>query len=239
MAQTTIDQFATELKMPAGALLEQLAAAGVAGKKQGDKLSEQDKTRLLDYLRKQHGGQEQKKKITLTRKQTTEIKAADSTGRARTIQVEVRKKRVFVKRDGADAAPAPEEAAAPAAPVFTAEEIASREQEARKGAELIARQQADVQEKQEQAAKRKTKKESDAEEAAAKLAAEAAAKEAEAPVATAPTAKVDAKVAPEGTLHKPVTKPGAKKDKPSRKAPAPPRSRKKRHAGARSSCAAT
>ena len=103
MAQTTIEQFATELKMPSGVLLEQLAKAGVAGKKEGDKLSEQDKTRLLDYLRKQHGGQDQKKKITLTRKQTTEIKAADSTGRARTIQVEVRKKRVFVKRDGAEA----------------------------------------------------------------------------------------------------------------------------------------
>ena len=55
MAQTTIEQFATDLKMPAGALLEQLSAAGVAGKKQGDKLTEQDKTRLLDYLRKQHG----------------------------------------------------------------------------------------------------------------------------------------------------------------------------------------
>src|SRR5450432_188208 len=110
MALTTIEQFATEMKIPSGALLEQLAAAGVAGKKQGDKLSEQDKTRLLDYLRKQHGGLEAKKKITLTRKQTTEIKAADSTGRARTIQVEVRKKRVFVKRDGTDAAPAAEEA---------------------------------------------------------------------------------------------------------------------------------
>ena len=55
MAQTTIEQFATELKMPAGALLEQLAAAGVADKKPGDSLTEQDKTRLLDYLRKQHG----------------------------------------------------------------------------------------------------------------------------------------------------------------------------------------
>ena len=59
-----------------------------------------DKTKLLDYLRKQHGAAgEPKKKITLTRKQTTEIKAAGSTGKARTIQVEVRKKRVFVKRD--------------------------------------------------------------------------------------------------------------------------------------------
>ena len=107
MAQTTIEQFATDLKMPAGALLEQLLQAGVAGKKEGDNLSEQDKTKLLDYLRRQHGGAgEEKKKITLTRKQTTEIKSSGSTGKARTIQVEVRKKRVFVKRDENDTAPA-------------------------------------------------------------------------------------------------------------------------------------
>ena len=100
MAQTTIEQFATDLKMPAGALLEQLSAAGVAGKKQGDKLTEQDKTRLLDYLRRQHGAAgDGKKRITLTRKQTSEIKAADSSGKSRTIQVEVRKKRVLVRRE--------------------------------------------------------------------------------------------------------------------------------------------
>src|SRR4051794_18163461 len=118
MAHTTIEQFATELKMPFGVLMEQLSAAGVGGKREGDMLSEQDKTRLLDYLRKQHGGLDQKKKITLTRKQTSEIKAADSAGRARTIQVEVRKKRVFIKRDEPEAAPPPVEEAAPApAPV--------------------------------------------------------------------------------------------------------------------------
>src|SRR5450432_3550236 len=148
MALTTIEQFATEMKIPSGALLEQLAAAGVAGKKQGDKLSEQDKTRLLDYLRKQHGGLDAKKKITLTRKSTTEIKAADSAGRARTIQVEVRKKRVFVKRDGADAAPAPEEVTPVAPqPLLTAADVAAREEEARKGAVLIAKQQEEIQQK--------------------------------------------------------------------------------------------
>src|SRR5690349_5804743 len=134
MAQTTIEQFATELKMPAGALLEQLAAAGVGAKREGDRLTEQDKTRLLDYLRKQHGaGGDGKKRITLTRRQTSEIKASDSTGKARTIQVEVRKKRVLVRRD--EEAPAPavapppvvEEAPrAPPAPVISAEEIAAR-----------------------------------------------------------------------------------------------------------------
>ena len=209
MAQTTIENFATELKMPSGVLLEQLAKAGVAGKKEGDKLSEQDKTRLLDYLRKQHGGMEAKKKITLTRRQTSEIKAADSTGRARTIQVEVRKKRVFVKRDGAEAAPAPEETV-PLQPVVSAAEAAAREAEERKAQALIAKQQEELLKKQE-AEKRKTKKE--AEEAAAKAAAEAAAKAA----APAPAAEAKPEAKKEGTLHKPAAKPGAKKEKTSRK----------------------
>ena len=215
MAQTTIERFATELKMPSGILLEQLAKAGVAGKKEGDKLSEQDKTRLLDYLRKQHGGQDQKKKITLTRKQTSEIKAADSTGRARTIQVEVRKKRVFVKRDGAEPAPAPEEA--PPQPVVSAAEVAAREEEARKAQALIAKQQEEV-EKKHEAAKRKTKKEKEAEEAAAKAAGEAAATAAKVAAAPAqPVAEAKPAAKTEGTLHKPAAKPGAKRDKPSRK----------------------
>src|SRR5947209_10390761 len=134
MAHTTIEQFATELKIPPGSLLEQLGRAGLAGKKEGDVLSEQDKTKLLDYLRKQHGAAgEPKKKITLTRKQTTEIKAAGSTGRARTIQVEVRKRRVFVKRDEPEAPPAVEEAPQPApAPLISAAELAAREAEEKK-----------------------------------------------------------------------------------------------------------
>src|SRR5215212_2144018 len=139
MAHTTIEQFATELKLPPGALIEQLAKAGVAGKNEGDGLSEQDKTKLLEYLQRQHGAAgEPKKKITLTRKQTTEIKAAGTMGKARTIQVEVRKKRVFVKRDETEAAPVVEEAPKVAAPVLDADEIAAREEEARKAQELMA-----------------------------------------------------------------------------------------------------
>jgi len=99
MGPNSVAQFAGELKMPAGALLEQLHKAGVDKKAEGDQLSEQDKARLLDYLRRVHGEGAVKAKITLTRKQTTEIKKSDATGKPRTIQVEVRKKRVFVKRD--------------------------------------------------------------------------------------------------------------------------------------------
>ena len=98
MAQMNVSQFASELKMPATALLEQLHKAGVSKQEAHDTLTEQDKAKLLEYLRKSHGEVEPKAKITLTRKKTSEIKAADASGKARTIQVEVRKKRVLVRR---------------------------------------------------------------------------------------------------------------------------------------------
>ena len=99
MAQTSVAQFASELKVQPSLLLDQLKAAGVDKAVAEDSLSEQDKSMLLEYLRRSHGSQEPKNKITLMRKQTSEIRKSDSTGKARTIQVEVRKKRVFVKRD--------------------------------------------------------------------------------------------------------------------------------------------
>ncbi|WP_077032896.1 translation initiation factor IF-2 [Pelomonas sp. KK5] len=100
MAVTTVAQFAAELQRPASTLLEQLQAAGVKKASTDDALNEADKERLLDYLRTAHGTTGgDRKKITLTRKSTSEIKQADASGKARTIQVEVRKKRTFVKRD--------------------------------------------------------------------------------------------------------------------------------------------
>lgn len=105
-----VEQFAQELKLSTGILLEQLRAAGVEKSAAVDAITEQDKARLLDYLSKKHGATDVKSKITLTRKETSEIKKADSTGKARTIQVEVRKKRVLVKRE----IPAAHEAAAEA-----------------------------------------------------------------------------------------------------------------------------
>jgi translation initiation factor IF-2 len=155
MASTTVAQFATELKLPPQLLLEQLKAAGVVKGAESDALSEDDKARLLDSLRKAHGagdGTPEKKKITLTRKQTTEIKQADASGKARTIQVEVRKKRVFVKRDdGAPEQPQEAPATVPAAPVIDEAELAKREEEARRQAELVARQTAAAREKAERA----------------------------------------------------------------------------------------
>ncbi len=102
MSATTVSQFAVELKMPVAVLLEQLSKAGVSKDGSNDTLTDQDKAKLLDYLRRSHGDSEVKNKITLTRKQTSEIRATDSHGRARTVQVEVRKKRVLVKREAGD-----------------------------------------------------------------------------------------------------------------------------------------
>ncbi|HEX5639401.1 MAG TPA: translation initiation factor IF-2 [Burkholderiaceae bacterium] len=213
MASTTVAQFATELRVPPQLLLEQLRAAGVVKKAESDALSEDDKSRLLDSLRKAHGagdGGGEKKKITLTRKQTTEIKQADASGKARTIQVEVRKKRVFVKRDeAAPEQPQEVEPAAPAAPVIDEAELAKREEEARRQAELVARQTAAAREKAERAqrelAEAQQKQEQDVSEVQAREAAaaeelqkaELAQKEAEAAARRAQEAQVRARKAVE------------------------------------------
>ncbi len=102
MSSNTVAQFAIELKMPANVLLDQLRSAGVELNSVEDNVTDSDKARLLESLRRSHGATEGKK-ITLTRRQTSEIRQADGTGKSRTIQVEVRKKRVFVKRDTPDA----------------------------------------------------------------------------------------------------------------------------------------
>ena len=126
MAQTSVAQLATDLKMPAGVLLEQLHKAGVGKSTADDVLSEQDKARLLEYLRRSHGEGEAKTKITLTRRETSEIKSQDSHGKSHTVQVEVRKKRILVKRDipelRAEAAAAPQPISAPEAVVEKAVE---------------------------------------------------------------------------------------------------------------------
>jgi translation initiation factor IF-2 len=116
MASTNVSSFAAELHMPADVLLQQLRSAGVDKRTPDDLLTEADKAMLLAALRRAHGAEDApKKKITVVRKQTSEIKQADATGKARTIQVEVRKKRVFVQREAEAAAstvpsgPSPEE----------------------------------------------------------------------------------------------------------------------------------
>ena len=98
MSQYTVEQFASELKLPVDLLLDQLKNAGVKKNTSSDELSEDDKAALLSFLKQSHGdSQKPKNKITLTRKQNSEIQKTDSSGKSRTIQVEVRKKRTLIK----------------------------------------------------------------------------------------------------------------------------------------------
>jgi len=191
MAQTSVAQFASELKVPPSVLLEQLRAAGVEKRVADDSLSEQDKARLLEYLRRSHGSIEPKNKITLTRKQTSEIKKSDSMGKARTIQVEVRKKRVFVKRDptelaaaaaAAEMPPPPPPAPVPAGPDL--KELQLRDEEQRRQQQLSEIQANELREKQER--ERREAEQKQAERAAPATAAGAA-----------------AAAATDGTLHAP------------------------------------
>ncbi|MFM1955790.1 MAG: translation initiation factor [Pseudomonadota bacterium] len=219
MGQTSVLQFAGELGLPAELLLEQLKSAGVNKVASSDQLTEADKELLLTYLRKEHG-QAPKNKITLTRKQNTEIKKTDSSGKARTIQVEVRKKRVLVRNEDAAEqsvvaepvveeplieAVVPEVVAEPTVeePVakksvkpslLSPEQIAQRANEAKRHEALMAMQMEDLRKKQELAQKRldeDAKKAAEAVAAAAKLSA--------------------------GTLHKPAPKEGAKTEDKSAK----------------------
>ncbi len=236
MAKMNVAQFAGELGLPVELLLEQLQAAGVAKQKEADPVSEQDKAQLLEHLRSAHGGGSAKAKITLTRRETTEIKKSDSTGRARTIQVEVRKKRVVAptavvpvteaaKPDTAaehlsaatlEAVPVASVAEAKPARKVAAKKVdeqerALREEEARGQAELASRQAADALAKKE----RSKRKAAPAAEPVVVQPVVAAETKPEAPaVEAAPVAKANLA---EGTLHKPTPKPGDKVVKPAAK----------------------
>ncbi len=242
MAQMSVEQFADELGLLPAVLLEQLHAAGVEKSLSKDSLTEKDKAQLLSYLRKSHGAGEAKSKVTLTRKKTSEIRKSDSAGRARTIQVEVRKKRVLRKTGTVETEkktaskvveePKPVKKPAPEA-VVDADQIALRQEEARKHAELMARQAADIKKKQEEkkaSAEAAEAKNAEKEKAASQpvpepipekipVQATSQASEKQAEVSAKTTIDEASKPASsatdltEGTLHKPEVKPAEKAEK--------------------------
>ncbi len=223
MGKMNVAQFAGELSLPVGLLLEQLQAAGVAKQQESDSISEQDKAQLLEHLHSTHGsGSAKGKKITLTRRETTEIKKADSTGKARIIQVEVRKKRVVapitaaqieqpvavvVKVTPAQVAPSKTSKAE----ILGEQEIALRTEEARSQAELASRQAAEVQAKKVHAKRKATPV---VEPVVPPIEVPETKAVAIAEVTVITVAKPDLA---EGTLHKPMPKPGDKVVRPAAK----------------------
>ena len=103
MAEVTISQFAEVLKVPVDRLLVQLDQAGIKVSGPDARISDDAKLELLTHLRRSHGseadGDGAPRKITLKRKTQSELKLASNQGRARTVNVEVRRKRTYIKRD--------------------------------------------------------------------------------------------------------------------------------------------
>jgi translation initiation factor IF-2 len=103
MAEVTVSQFAEVLKVPVDRLLVQLDQAGIKVEGPEDRISDDAKLELLTHLRRSHGSEAESdgapRKITLKRKTQSELKLASIQGRARTVNVEVRRKRTYIKRD--------------------------------------------------------------------------------------------------------------------------------------------
>jgi translation initiation factor IF-2 len=117
MAEVTVRQLADVVGIPIDRLLGQLERAGVEVKDADATISDQEKLRLLQHLRSSHGSEAETtdatpKRITLRRKVVGELRQATPAGKSKTVNVEVRKKRLYIKRSVLD------------------EEAAKREQEA-------------------------------------------------------------------------------------------------------------
>ncbi len=100
MADVTVSQFAEVLKVPVERLLTQLDEAGIRVSGADDTISDEAKMELLTFLRRAHGRGDDAapRKITLKRKSQGEIKVASAQGRARTVNVEVRRKKTYLNR---------------------------------------------------------------------------------------------------------------------------------------------
>ena len=179
MSSNTVAEFANERNTTPETLLQQLKAAGVDKANAADVLTEGDRQRLLTHLQASHGSGA--KKITLTKKSTSEIKQADATGKARTIQVEVRKKRTFIKREDSPAeVQANAESMAKAVQDRAAtQELVRREEEVRHEVEQLSRQEQELA-KERQEREERERREREAEERAVAYAAAEVAKIAEA-----------------------------------------------------------
>jgi translation initiation factor IF-2 len=103
MAEVTVSEFAQTLKVPVDRLIVQLGEAGIEVSGANDVISEDAKLELLTHLRRSHGKKDASasspRSITLKRKSQSELRLAAGQGRSRTVNVEVRSKRTYTRRD--------------------------------------------------------------------------------------------------------------------------------------------
>jgi translation initiation factor IF-2 len=216
MTSITVAELAAELHKTPHTLLEQLASAGVSKSSPSDSVTEHDKHKLLSYLQASHGtASGERKKITLVKKSTSEIKQADGTGRARTIQVEVRKKRTFIQRDDDVPAAPVEPPPPPPPPAVDPAELARREEEARQQAAQLRQQEEELARHRAEREALEAKEAAESERERAREASRAAA-EAETAMLTA------ARHAAMRPAEKPVAEAPAPKEPVAAPAPVPP-----------------
>ena len=111
MSEVTVKQFAETIGVPVERLITQLQDAGIGKMGEDQNIGDNDKVKLLDYLRQKHGSEQSEskadagpKKITLKRRTTSEIKVGGgAASKGKTVTVEVRKKRTYVKRSVVEA----------------------------------------------------------------------------------------------------------------------------------------
>ncbi len=155
MTDVTVKQFATVVGIPADRLLEQFAEAGITVAGMEATITEKQKMDLLAHLRRSHGGRlvqnaTEPRKITLKRKTHSEIRmVGGAAGQVKTVNIEVRKKRTYIKRslmgeEASRSAEAEVRAETPASVALVEEqrrEIVAKEEARRQTAEEEARRQ--------------------------------------------------------------------------------------------------
>ncbi|MES9978223.1 MAG: translation initiation factor IF-2, partial [Candidatus Thiodiazotropha sp. 6PLUC5] len=194
MSEVTVAQLANVVGIPADLLMEQLADAGISAKNADDRISDEEKAKLLLHLRESHGKKKTAtvaapSKVTLRRKTVSELRQPTSSGRstlsrastapAKTVSVEVRKKRTYVKRANVESVESKAKEAEEALKALEEQEqsieVVDPEAESRKAAEAAKREEDEAAQKAqlEEAAQQA------AEEEAKRLAEEEAVREAE------------------------------------------------------------
>ncbi|GHG00920.1 translation initiation factor IF-2 [Thalassotalea marina] len=169
MASVTVEQLASEIGAPVERLVSQLADIGISKSAQ-DNITEQEKESLLEHLKKQHGDDSaaQPSKMTLSRKKKSTL-VLGSGSKAKSVQVEVRKKRTYVKRSDLE-----EQQFAEAQAKAEEEEKARAEAEAQAKAEAEAKAKAEAEAKAKADAEAKAKADAEAKAEADRKAKEAA-----------------------------------------------------------------
>ncbi|MCB1735541.1 MAG: translation initiation factor IF-2 [Gammaproteobacteria bacterium] len=210
MADTTVKQLAETVGIPVDKLLGQLVEAGLTAKGADDAISGEEKVKLLSFLRESHGrssklGVGEPKKVTLKRKTVSTLKVGSGAGRAKTVNVEVRKKRTYIKRSVVEDQQRAELEAQQAVEA-EARRVAEEEEAKRRAAEEAARR---SEEEQRQRAE---------EEAARKAAEEEAAR-----IAAIEEARRQAELAAAEAKRNEPAKPAAEKRPPAKKREAPRR----------------